>query len=57
MNAYRITANGHDFGIYEAASAADALDSYARDAGYKSYADVAEQFGDEAIAEEITDAA
>jgi hypothetical protein len=50
MNKYTITANDCDMGIYQAESEAHALDLYAQNAGYTDYADVAAQFGDDAIA-------
>ena len=50
MSTYRITANDTDMGEYQAESSAQALDCYAQDAGYKDYADVIAQFGDEATA-------
>lgn len=46
MTMWQITSSaGVDMGIYEAETAADALDAMARDAGYKSQADAAEQVG------------
>ncbi len=41
MNTYRITnqISGHTFGEYAAESETDALDVYARDAGYVDWAD------------------
>ena len=50
MNKYIITANEIDMGIYQAESEAHALDLFAQDAGYTGYADVAAQFGYNAIA-------
>lgn len=38
MNEYIIRANGIDMGTYAAACEGDALEAYARDAGYKSWA-------------------
>ena len=46
MTTYQITSSaGVDMGIYEATSPEDALDAMARDAGYQSQADAAEQVG------------
>lgn len=57
MATFNISANDTNFGEYNGATAAEALDAYARDAGYADYADVVKQFGDDAIATEIdTDA-
>jgi hypothetical protein len=57
MSTFTIDANGSDMGCYVADTAAQALDAYARDAGYTDYADVVKQFGDDAEAIEIdTDA-
>lgn len=53
MATFSISANDTDMGEYTAASAAEALDKYARDAGYKDYADVVAQVGDDATAHEI----
>ena len=53
MAYFQISANGTDMGEYRAESAAQALDAYARDAGYDSYAEVVAQFGDDAEAFEI----
>lgn len=52
---YHIKANGTGMGIYTATSEAEALDAYARDAGYADYADLCATVGsshDEATAEE-----
>lgn len=43
MNTYNFSANGLDFGNYEAASQADAQEIFAQDAGYKSWAAMVEQ--------------
>ena len=57
MAVFQITANDTDMGEYTADSAAEALDAYARDAGYSDYSEVVAQFGDDAVAVEIdTDA-
>lgn len=57
MAVFQITANDTDMGEYTAGSAADALNAYARDAGYADYAAVVAEFGDDAEAVEIdTDA-
>jgi len=48
MKRFRIgnKVSGHDFGVYEAETGADALDMMARDAGYKSYADACDAFAE-----------
>ena len=57
MAYFQISANDTDMGEYHADSAEQALNAYARDAGYKDYADVAAQVGDDATARQIdTDA-
>ena len=57
MPVFNITANDTDMGEYTADGAADALDKYARDAGYTDYADASAQVRDDAQAVEIdTDA-
>ncbi len=57
MPTFHIDANGTDMGCYSAATAAQALDAYAKDAGYSDYADISAQFGNDARAIEIdTDA-
>lgn len=53
MPYYTIEVNGADFGEYHAGDKAAALDKYAKDAGYASYADVIEQFGDDADVRKI----
>ena len=53
MAYFQISVNSADMGEYHAESAAQALDAYARDAGYDSYAEVVAQFGDDAQAFEI----
>lgn len=53
MAYFQISANDTDMGEYHADSAEQALNAYARDAGYKDYADVVEQFGDDATAHQI----
>jgi hypothetical protein len=46
MTTYRITSSaGQDMGTYEAASAAEALDKMAQDAGYTDAADAASVAG------------
>jgi len=57
MPVFQISANDNNLGEYRGETAADALDAYARDAGYRDYADVVAQFGDDASALQIdTDA-
>ena len=51
MADYVITANGSEMGIYQAFTEGEALEAYAKDAGYESYAALVEQHG-EAEAEE-----
>lgn len=53
MAYFQISANDTDMGEYHADSAEQALNAYARDAGYKDYADVAAQVGDDATARQI----
>lgn len=53
MAVFQITANDTDMGEYIADSAAEALNAYAKDAGYSDYSEVAAQFGDDAVAVEI----
>lgn len=53
MATFQIDANGTDMGEFHGETAQDALDSYAREAGYTDYADVVEQFGDDATATQI----
>jgi len=48
--AYTITANGTDMGVYWGADEEDALDAYARDAGYDDYDALAGEHGDDAHA-------
>ncbi len=43
MIKYQVSANGHEFGIYEAATEQEARDLCAQDAGYKSEADMEAQ--------------
>lgn len=50
---YRITANGADMGVYEGTTADEALNAYARDAGYRDYADALTVTSDDARAIEI----
>ncbi|MDY0105321.1 MAG: DUF2525 domain-containing protein [Giesbergeria sp.] len=57
MAYFQISANDTDMGEYRAEDASQALDAYAKEAGYADYADVVAQFGDDAEAFEIdTDA-
>lgn len=57
MAYFQISANDTDMGEYHADTADQALNAYARDAGYRDYADVVAQFGDDATARRIdTDA-
>ena len=53
MAEFSIVANGTDMGSYKGATAQDALNAYAKDAGYSCYQAVIDQFGDEAVATEI----
>jgi hypothetical protein len=53
MSTFFVEANGTPMGEYVADSASEALDLYARGAGYPSYADVAELFGDDATASRV----
>ncbi len=53
MPVFQISANDNNLGEYRGETAAEALDAYARDAGYRDYADVAAQFGDDASALQI----
>ena len=53
MSTFYIEANATPMGEYQADSASEALDLYAQDAGYKDYAEVVAQFGDDAIASKI----
>jgi hypothetical protein len=52
MSTFFIEANG-PMGEYVADSASEALDLYARKAGYRDYADVVAQFGDDAKASRV----
>lgn len=54
MKDFQITANGTDMGTYQGETAEDALDAYAKDAGYEDYEDLASQHGDDAEAEELS---
>lgn len=45
MAQHQIVANGIDMGIYEGADADEALDAYARDAGYPDYATLCDDIG------------
>lgn len=53
MSTYTIEANGTPMGEYTGDTATDALNTYARDAGYADYAAVVAEVGDDAIATEI----
>jgi hypothetical protein len=53
MKQFRITANAVEMGVYHADTAEQALDAYAMDAGYASYAEVIDQCGDDAVAQEF----
>jgi len=48
--AYTITANDTDMGTYWGTDEEDALDAYARDAGYADYDELADEHGDDAHA-------
>ncbi|AFH21688.1 hypothetical protein OSG_eHP7_00035 [environmental Halophage eHP-7] len=50
---FQLVANGTDMGTYQGADEEDALDAYARDAGYTDYDELAEEHGDEAEATEM----
>jgi len=43
MNTFKFSANGLDFGDYEAGSQEDAQEIFAQDAGYQSWAAMVEQ--------------
>lgn len=43
MQAFNFSANGLDFGSYEAASQEEAQEIFAQDAGYRSWAAMVEQ--------------
>jgi hypothetical protein len=56
MNTYNFSANGLDFGDYEAASQEEAQELYAQDAGYRSWAamvEQAEEFGGNTVEVEM----
>lgn len=53
MKQYQVSANGIDFGFFEADSAAHALDLYAQMEGYASYSDIVAEWGDETTAVEV----
>lgn len=56
MNTYNFSANGLDFGNYEAASQEEAQELYAQDAGYRSWAamvEQAEEFGGNTVEVEM----
>lgn len=46
MNTFNFSANGLDFGNYQAASQEEAQEIFAQDAGYKSWAAMVEQAGE-----------
>ena len=48
MKKFRIYANGYDMGVFSAESEADALEAYAQEARYESFADMEEQLGSDA---------
>jgi hypothetical protein len=50
MNAYAVTAHGTEMGIFWGTTEEEALDSYARDAGYSSYEELASEQSDDAEA-------
>ena len=52
MKTYRIQINAIDT-TYQAISEEEALEAYAKDAGYKSYADLVSQYGGVESIEEI----
>ena len=53
MSTFFVEANGTPMGEYSADTGGEALDLYARKAGYPSYADVVAQFGDDAKASRV----
>ena len=53
MSTFFVGANGTPMGEFVAGNASEALDLYAQDAGYRDYAEVVAQFGDDAIASRI----
>ncbi|MCC5908004.1 MAG: hypothetical protein JJU13_17450 [Balneolaceae bacterium] len=54
MKTYRIQANAIDT-TYKGDSEDEALDNYAKDAGYKDYSDLIDQHGEIDSIEEITE--
>ena len=57
MPVFNVSANDCDMGEFSASDAESALDSYAKEAGYPSYAALIKEYGDDATATEIdTDA-
>lgn len=52
MKAFRIQANAIDT-IYDGETKGEALEAYAKDAGYKSYEDLVRQHGEVDSADEI----
>ena len=53
MSTFFIEANGTTMGEFVADNAGEALDLYAQESGYRDYADVVAQFGDDAKASRI----
>ena len=52
MKSFAVTANGQYMGTYQGESAEEALDAYAREAGYRDYAAALAVTGDDARAVE-----